>query len=275
MRKILLFISMILFATAMNLQAQETVPTEVLKGNWATLVGGQGMDMVAKMTTNQNGDIIFTEEIYSSPAKNWFSYGETKFDASGLSGKPNGNPDFAMHKVDKDGKLLLTLRSDRGYYSKSSPLVATKDGGYLLALKLRTLDEGLVIPEDNGKQYMFRMYTSADPDYVYTIEDNSIDPKHGWVNKGYILKLDKDGKVQWRKDINTDTTPVKSNSCSNMFELEDAVEGPDGCYYILGRFARPLNIEGAPKQFVPENIPENWDYDFVQNAAGEDRKSVV
>ena len=274
MKKFLLVLSLFVFASSVNIQAQQNVATEILNGNWATLVGSDGIDMCYKMDINDKGEIFFMHDVFTSPTNNVFFYGDKQFNGSGISQKPNGNPDFVLQKVDENGKLLMTLHSDRGYYMNSSPMIATKDGGNLLVLKMRTLDEGLAIPEDNGKTYMFRMRNSLDPDYVYAIEDNTIDhTNQGWVNKGYVLKLDKNGKVEWRRDINTDYNPVTVKNtkhfCSNMFDLEDVVEGPDGCFYILGRFARPLNIEGAPKQFIPESIPAEWDYDFVQNPAGD------
>ncbi len=274
MKKSLLFATAILFAATGSLNAQVPTEVEALNGNWAAMTGSLGMDVSERASINEQGETFVTLCSNTQPEKEWISYMDIKFNGSGISLERNGNPDFVMYKLDKTGKPLMILHSDRGYFDKLSPMVATPDGGALLALHVKRLDRDRIFPQDNGKDhYMFRMYNSLDPNYVYTIEEPNIPKEDGWVFKGYLLKLDKNGKVEWRRDINADSTPVNVNGsnkkCSDMFSMEDVIVGPDGCFYVLGKFARPLNIQGAPKQFIPDNIPADWKYDFIQYPAGD------
>lgn len=267
-----LLISAVLFASVLQIQAAETYTKETLTANWAEMVGGHGMDMSGAWSVNAQGEIFFTQAINTFEGNAEFNYADNKFTGSNVSNEVNGNPDFALFKTDQNGKLLLTVHSDRGYFfHNSSAMTSTSDGGFIIAFKQRLADQ---TDYDNGKNIMLRLYTSADPDYVYTIDEPTLPTEDGWVCRGYIVKFDKDGKVQWRRNLVTDTKSVidsegRERSCSNMFDFDGIVEGADGHFYILGKYARPMTIEGAPKQFVPDNILPNWDYDFVQHAAGD------
>lgn len=273
MRKILLSVSSLLFTVAVA--AQTEIKKDTLAGNWAVLSGGPGMDMVGQISSNDENEIFFTQDFYSSETNLWTAYNGEKFNGypSKSSIQVNGNACFIMHKINSAGERLLTVHSDYGYFDRSSSsMVATSDGGVLLALKMRLADKG---PDADGKKIMLNLHTSADDSYVYTIEEKDlpVDGEYGWIYKGYILKLDKDGKVEWCKNVWADYKPVEVNktskTCSNMFDFNGAVEGPDGNFYIAGKFARPLNIEGTDKVFEPDNVPENWNYDYVQNPAGD------
>ncbi len=271
MKKTLL-ISAAIIALGMQVQAVETNTKEIRTANWAEMVGGQWMDISGASSVNAQGEIFVTHAANTFPDKNEFNFADTKFTGSGLSDGPNGSPDFGLYKISQDGKLIMAIHSDRGYFHhSSSPMTATSDGGCIVAFKQRLIEN---TDYDNGKNIMLRIYTTADPNYVYSIEEPNLQKEDGWVYKGYVVKFDKDGKVQWRRNISTDTKKIidgqgYERSCSNMFDFEDIQQGPDGSFYVLGKYARPMTIEGAPKEFIPDNIPSNWDYDFVQHAAGD------
>ena len=271
MKKTLL-LSAVLFASVMQVQAAETYTKETLTANWAEIVGGPGMDMSGAWSVNAQGEIFFTQAINTFEGDAEFNFADNKFIGSNVSTDVNGSPDFAMFKVGQDGKMIMAVYSDRGYfYHNNAPMTSTSDGGFIVAFKQRLTDN---TDYDNGKNIMLRLYTTTDPDYVYTIEEPDLPKGDGWVNRGYIVKFDKDGKVQWKRNLTTDTKAVndhegRERSCSNMFDFDGIAEGADGHFYILGKYARPMTVEGAPKEFVPDNIPANWDYDFVQNAAGD------
>ncbi len=271
MKKTLL-ISAVLFASIMHIQAAETYTKETLTANWAEIVGGNGIDMSGAWSVNAQGEIFFTQAVNTFKDNAEFNYADQKFVGSNVSTDVNGSPDFAMFKINQDGKLIMTVYSDRGYfYHNNAPMTSTSDGGFIVAFKQRLTDN---TDYDNGKNIMLRLYTTTDPNYVYTIEEPTLPKEDGWINRGYIVKFDKDGKVQWKRKLVTDTKGITDSqgskkSCSNMFDFSDIVEGSDGHFYILGKYARPMTIEGASKEFIPNNIPSNWDYDFVQHAAGD------
>lgn len=274
MKKVLLTLGAVV-ASFIGLNAQ-TVTAEPITANWAALSGGGGMDMAQKQVMNSNGEIFFSEEVFTKPEFSWYTYGlkGDTIQLSGLSEKPNGNPDFVLNKLGKDGKKLYTLYSDRGYFDKNSPIAPTADGGFVMVLKARLLDEGVDLVEGEKNTLMFRLHHSEDPDYVYTIDASDLpDPQEdmGWIYRAYVLKFDAEGKVEWRRDIKSDFTKVEDSEgnlkyCSNMMDMEDVKQGKDGAIYVLGRFARPITIEGAPKEFIPTVVSPTWDYDFVQNA---------
>lgn len=64
MRKILLSVSSLLFTVAVA--AQTEINKDTLSGNWAVLSGGPGMDMVGQISTNDENEIFFTQDFYSS-----------------------------------------------------------------------------------------------------------------------------------------------------------------------------------------------------------------
>lgn len=268
MKKILLSIGSLL--TAVFVTAQTEIQKDTLAGDWAVISGGPGMDQVGQVSTNDENEIFFIQDFYSTTANLWTAYDGDRFDGY-PSTETNGNACFIMHKINSDGERLLTVHSDRGYFDRaSSSMCATSDGGVLLALKMRLADRGA---DAEGKKIMLNLHTSDDDSYVYSIEESDLPTEIGWIYKGYILKLDRNGKVEWHKNLWTDYNPVTVNTqektCPNMFDFNGAKEGPDGNFYITGKFARPLNIEGTSTVFEPENIPENWDYDYVQNPAGD------
>lgn len=269
MKKFLLTLG-VLFASIFSANAQVVeIAREEATGNWGVLSGSGGLDITWEVSSNAKGESYFLQASSTAPDYPWYAFGlkGERINCSGLSDGPNGNPDLILNKLDKDGNLLYTLYSDRGYFDQNSPLIATADGGALLVLKMRLIDSGREI--DPGKKIMLRLHHSKYPDYEYVIDETNLPEDLGWINKGYILKLDAEGLVEWKREVYTDWTKVDDNLCSNMFDFKDAVEGPDGNYYILGHYARPLTIEGASKQFVPDNVTEGWDYDYVQNAQGD------
>lgn len=179
MRKILLSVSSLLFTVAVA--AQTEINKDTLSGNWAVLSGGPGMDMVGQISTNDENEIFFTQDFYSSETNLWTAYNGEKFNGypSKSSIQVNGNACFIMHKINSAGERLLTVYSDYGYFDRSSSsMVATSDGGVLLALKMRLADKG---PDADGKKIMLNLHTSADDSYVYTIEEKDlpVDSEHG------------------------------------------------------------------------------------------------
>ena len=260
------------------------VEIEKVNSDWAKRAGTvtgegssglKGMSMVGDFKTNAFGDIFFSYDFNTGESFDFAQYGDDseKFYGVGQSDKSSGTPNFAMHKIDRDGNLIMTVWSDRGHFDKAdSKIAATEDGGALLALKMRLADGKLDV---DGKKTLLRLHTSTDKDYVYTIEEPElpIDQTIGFVYRGYLIKLDAEGKVVWRKDINADYTPVVANGAErkrgDMFSFKGLTMGSDGCYYLAGKFASPLTIEGASQVYEPRNIPEDWDYNYTSHAAGD------
>ena len=259
---------------AATLAAQtDTFARDTITASWATAFGGKGADSPGQISSNAGGETYVTFDFasYAADASRW-----TAFGTDTIYGFPstatNGNHNFGMYRLDADGTRQLTVYSDQGYWDRaSSGMMATADGGAILALKMRNADA--VSTTVDGHKYLLRLYTSADPEYCYTITEDTMPTDQGWIYRGYVLKLDRDGKVQWQRNMWTDTTPAAtangSKLRSNMFDFADAVQGPDGCYYVTGMFAAPLYIEGRAGSLTPTNIPDYWDYDFVQNPAGD------
>ena len=77
MRKILLSVSSLLFTVAVA--AQTEINKDTLSGNWAVLSGGPGMDMVGQISTNDENEIFFTQDFYSSETNLWTAYNGEKF----------------------------------------------------------------------------------------------------------------------------------------------------------------------------------------------------
>ena len=267
-------------ATAANANAvQDEIKTENLTSNWAVKAGSvytgtsskSGMSMIGDFDANENGDIFFTYDFYTKAPD--FAYGQfgDGFKMYGFeSTAVNGNPNLGLHKIDKDGNLLLSVYSDRGYFDKgNSGVAATADGGVILAMRLRLADG---VAEADGKKVMLRLHTSADVSYSYDIEspDIPVDSKYGNIYVGMVVKLDKDGKVQWHKQLTVDFEPVmvngKEKKCSDMIEIKGVEAGSDGNYYVAGKFKRQMTIEGCETVYTPRNIPADWNY---SDAAGD------
>ena len=266
MKKFLL--SVVAFAMSFTISNAQNV-----KSDWANLcgtvsdTGSKGQSMVDHYAVNGNGEIFYSYVFYTAEGYDYAQYGNSdKFYGFPGSVKPNGNLNFGMNKIDSDGNLLMAVYSDRGYYDKGSCFMApTPDGGVVLTLKARVADEAV---DPDGKETLLRLHTTADTAYTYTIEEPGILKIGGWQNRAYILKLDKDGKVEWKKNITWESTPTEDKkSRSNMLAFGGIEVGADGNIYTCGVFASPMTIEGNEKVYQPV-IPANWDYDFVQNTAG-------
>ncbi len=270
MRKTILLSTAALVCATTLMAQSDGLARDTIVVDWATAFGSKGADTPAQISSNDEGDTYVTFDFasYKADASRWTAFG-TDTVWGFPSGATNGNHNFGMYRLDGDGTRQLTVYSDQGYWDKaSSGMMATSDGGAILALKMRNADAVTTTNED-GHKYLLRLRTSADPTYEYTITEDTMPQDHGWLYRGYILKLDKDGKVQWKRNVWTDTTPVGAEKRSNMFDFADAVQGPDGCYYIGGTFAAPLYVDGRQEALTPTNIPEGWDYDYTQNPAGD------
>ena len=280
MRKIVLIfsaliVSMIFCAFKASADTAENgTPVELMTTNWAnkagtvyTLEGAKkGMSMIGNFCANDKDEAFFIFDYYAkSPGFEFARYGDNGPEMPGFdSSAVNGNANFGLHKIDKDGNLLLTVYSDRGSYDKgNSGIAATADGGFIVAMRVRLAD-GLA--EQDGRKVMLRLHTSADPAYVCDIEtpELPVDSDHGNIYVGMVVKFDADGKVQWHRLMTADYEPAMVNDkpvkCTAMIEIKGVEAGSDGNFYVAGKFKRDLTIEGCKKVYTPRNIPENWNY---------------
>lgn len=261
MKKILLTLGAVV-ASFLGVYAQGAAP-EMLKANWANLSGNELMADITDMDADQNGNIFVLQGAYTDAANQNIYYGtkENAFKGSGCSTKPNGNPDLVLRKIGADGTLAYTVYSDKGYfYGAGSRVAATSDGGALMVLKMRLLDDAA---DADGKKIMLNFRNTSDETYSYAVEEPELpvgSKKDGWIYKGYLVKLDKNGLVEWHKNIWADYTPGDKDPRSDLLEFGGVVEGPDGNFYVAGKFGSTLHIEGTEKTFEANNFPEGWNF---------------
>lgn len=171
------------------------------------------------------------------------AYGSTTNTSS-----PNYN--LLVNKFNNDGKILWTIYSTEGYFDNANcgTMIAGEDGSLLLSLKVRPTQTNPseytspVIKDASGAEITF-------PDFDYSL----------WQYNQLLVKISKEGYVQWAKHFAMDQFPTgtSSSETSNAVTPYAFTADSEGNIYIGGNFRAPMIVTGAKNAtyvFQPRNI---------------------
>lgn len=184
--------------------------------------------------------------------------GEALFEGAIYDGTSQNN-NYTLIKTDSDGNKLWVVYSNSGDIENNAGGCAlTSDGGVITAIKIRHTD---------GAQDKDINFVDASGDEIsINWEEANGDAR---VYKLVVLKVSTDGKIDWTRIIDLDTTPGPNVSdkyahgLANCFNLGNiAVDNKDNIYLALN-YRNTISIgrsNGTVISLKPNNI-DNWNGD--------------
>ena len=169
----------------------------------------------------------------------------------------SGNTNMTLYKTAPNGHLLWTVYTSVGYCYQSA-MAPLPDGGVMLVLKMRHTSQGSFrsgivcrLVDDAGTQ------TNVEWDAPKYSE-------YGGVYQPVLVRISKDGKVEWTKRIDVGYKTVTINGSkkkwSDNFSINDLTADAEGNVYICGIYRTTIDFGAAAKFTSPHNM-EGWDGD--------------
>lgn len=253
-------ITLTLFVAIASMISQYAV-AQNFSFNWAHSVDGRttGGDNVIGGAVNTEGDYFVAMEvgtsrdsvyqnIFDGSIYRMYIDGQAIKDINGKDvegGQYYGtslNKNLVLSKVGKDGKIKWSAYSTKGdLESNITKIVATKDGGLIILLKVRAWVEG------DGLDVLFE-YT--DPKGVTTTVKDANTQKAEY--RDLIVKLNIDGEIQWYREIYgevwseaTDEHPKIKYATKNNAYLYGLALDENENIYLAGNFRTSLTFPKA------------------------------
>lgn len=182
-----------------------------------------------------------------------------------LAGVPDvvsvsGNKNLTLYKTDTNGHVIWSLHSDVGVYAGGA-LAATSDGGAFLFLKMRHSCKGTY--ESNVLCRLVDMQGKT-TSVLWEAPDYST---YGGVYQPVLVKVSKDGKVEWTRRIEVEYKIEKNCRYSDNFEIGDVVTDAQGNVYLAGVYRTSIYFGRNANLLSPRNV-EGWNGD-TQIARGD------
>ena len=164
------------------------------------------------------------------------------------------NNTFLLTKTDKDGKLLWSANSTTGDFNNGGDMIATADGGAVVAFKVRQ--------------------TGNDGTTFYALKDSEGNVKNDTTKIGakrsYVVGLAKfsaEGKLLWTSDMSVSSAAQPNATyykeyTPDAISVDGVAEGEQGLY-IIGNYRNPVTFtakDGTKTVITPHNTAD-WDGD--------------
>jgi hypothetical protein len=246
---------------------------------WGTVVRSNEADSESATTTaydvkaNADGD-IFIFGTFNSHATGGFKFANyNHYDALGTftqTASPNGalittsvsgNPNLVLYKMNRQGKIIWQVTSNRGYVDGHySQFLPTADGGALLALTVRFAGNNEF--EDN------RLIRIVSANGSTTAGSVTRSPYENNTDQGVLVKISAAGQTEWtRHFVRVDEARVAGNLANTAIYFNDLVAGDDGNYWVAGRYTKNITLDrpdGSTLTLSPTNV-EGWNGDAQQS----------
>jgi len=245
--------------------------SEDVNTRWAKFLDSKGPDMGQYLTMGQNA-LFFVSNTgttigdggsgwpkdYTDPTASIYYDGQYIGHGAYYEGASH-NLNFNLLKTDLDGNMQWCVYSTCGEVaSNNGGVVATSDGGVIVAFKMRhTLNMNTLKPtlvDASGAEWTI--------DWVLDSEEASR------YYRGFLMKTDAQGNIQWIRAIDVDTTPQPAATGNNtsgtwdVLQLNSLVGDDAGNIYLAGRYVNPITFQGqnGSTTITPHNT-EGWNGD--------------
>lgn len=274
MKKTLLLLGLLLLGLPPIVQAQQPKENKGVAKNflWYKLIQAEPekelLQIPQQVVASKDGNIFATHLFHSKKRgdiASIFNYDATddkeKSFAYGDDGEAaNGNTNFSFYKLDPSGNLIWHIYTCRGDFSSNrNTLVATPDGGFIVALdardaksKSKTERNILRFIQSDGKPYevpIKSLYVGADA-------DPDAKPEH----RGYItalVKVSKEGMIQFVKQIETSHEAMPdaehySYGTNEGIQINATAVDEEGNIYLGGKLFTSVSF--GDKTYKAKNI---------------------
>lgn len=259
MKKLLLT----LLAASGLFAAQATAPAYV----WNKLIDSpKQQDMTRGMTVTSDGNVVTIGNFGSNTATDNISFDGEVIATGAATESSSENLNLIILKQNAaDGSKIWAVSSKKGDISSMGRTVitATPDGGVAALICLRS---SKTTPYENP------VLVDASGAEVELLDWNFSE----WIKYQTLIKISKDGIIQWVRPIIADQLPVPNASSGNSVNVTTDAGVPgailtddDGNIYIGGNYRAPLVFTGAQNSafiLTARNL-ETYNGD-VQNLAG-------
>lgn len=236
--------------------------------DWAKLIDSpQTSDLTSKVIVCSDGNPVTLSQFGSRTNTDNIVFDGEVIATGAYTTSNSDNANVLIIKHDSaDGSRLWSVSSKNGdiIISSSGNIAATADGGVLALLNMRSSKvspyTSPVLVDNSGAEVEF-------PDWNTSV----------WIYNQVLVKINKDGNIEWTRTIVMDQLPVQNASSGNSTVATTNGVTPyglaldaDGNIYIGGNYRAPMIVGGANNgTFVltPRNI-ETYNGDSQQAAGG-------
>ena len=196
-----------------------TEPIDCSSGNFQELIRSGGGDIENVQIMESNGELLLTFRL--------------------LQGSNNIGGTIGLTKLGLNGEVLWMKTYEYPINSYPIDFVQTNDGGYAVTINT-SLGEHFILKTDADGNFLwsqeFRDLTNNSGFSLVATSDGGLAIQGttntaGNRNKGQLIKLDRDGNIEW----NTQIEHAISGPPFRPLDLLDMVSTPDDGYLLVGR----------------------------------------
>lgn len=266
MKKVLFFLSLALTSGNVHLKANTGDPVF----QWAKLIDGPSAETPHSLAKSNDGKIFAfssfgtkgTQDLSVSYDGNVVGYG-APYQGTSSAGSAN----VLFQKLDTDGTQIWCVYSNWGAVSLSDcAYTPTIDGGAMLALKMYHTDADAA---GNHKLLSLVDATGASTEVIW-------EKPACWAYQGVLVKISTDGRVEWAKRIDVDTSAEPAAGSSYASGTSDGIyfygmaADEDGQVYLAGNYRKTVTFvkpDATEVKLTPHNTA-GWNGDS-QKAVGD------
>ncbi len=234
---------------------------------WGKLIDSdKTQDLSAKVVFTEDGNAVSLSQFGSRESTDNISYDGVKIATGGATTSNSDNLNLLVIKHNiSDGSRVWSVSSKNGDFavSSSSDMVATPDGGVVVLVNGRSSNlteyTSPVLVDNSGAEVDFADWNTS-----------------VWIYNQVLVKINKEGNIEWARNIVMDQLPVPNassgtsvNATTNGVTPNAVTVDADGNIYIGGNYRAPMIVTGEKNStyvLTARNI-ESYTGD-VQTAAG-------
>jgi hypothetical protein len=234
---------------------------------WGKLIDSdKTQDLSAKVVLTEDGNAVSLSQFGSRESTDNITYDGVEIATGGATTSNSDNLNLLVIKHNiSDGSRVWSVSSKNGDFavSSSADMVATPDGGVVVLVNGRSSNlteyTSPVLVDNSGAEVDFADWNTS-----------------VWIYNQVLVKINKDGNIEWARNIVMDQLPVPNatsgasvNATTNGVTPNAVTVDADGNIYIGGNYRAPMIVTGDKNStyvLTARNI-EKYNGD-VQTAAG-------
>lgn len=245
-----------LFLAAATLVVSAAIPAPAYK--WSDIISAPNQTQFNEIINTPDNGTIAVGQFDSKTATEKVSFNGTELVAGAALTGTSKNPNLFITRQKENGELDWYIYSKEGEFpSGTTYIAAAADGGSVVVSKVRaTEDNGNkapVIVDAKGNEITFAAWPDS---RVYFM---------------LVLKISKDGVVEWNRVVTMDSAPLTAGGKDNLNAVTPnclSIDG-EGSIWIGGNYRAKMSVPMAvgEKELLPRAV-DGYDGDSQKSAGG-------